>query len=259
MRLKNQHFFIRWFNERVFPLFYLRHQGKSAVVVEAQSGTRFKVRVNTSDILVVWEIWSAKIYDDKRFPIAESDVVVDIGAHIGVFAVRAARQAHRGRVYAYEAYSKNYALLAENRQLNDLDNLHIDNRAVSGHRGEMNFYVPGDNGALGSFLQETDSPMEVVQAMTLADIIAEHSLEQIDYLKVDVEGAEYEILSNCSQETLAKVRCVVMEYHEFVGDTRTHLDLVNLLRSHGFNTVVEGGIFPQKFLFGTGIIKAWRA
>lgn len=258
MRLKNQHFFIRWFNKLVFPLFYLRHQGKSAVVVEAEGGARFKVRVNTSDILVVWEIWKAKIYDDVRFPIAARDIVVDIGAHIGVFAVRAARLAHGGRVYAYEAYSKNYALLAENRQLNGLDNLHIDNRAVSGRRGEMNFYVPGDNGALGSFLQETDSPMEVVQATTLADIIAEHDLEQIDYLKVDVEGAEYDILSNCSQETLAKVRCVVMEYHEFVGDTRTHLDLVDLLSSHGFSIVVEGGIFPQKFLFGTGIIKAWR-
>jgi hypothetical protein len=49
-----------------------------------------------------------------------------------------------------------------------------------------------------------------------------------------------------------------MEYHEFEGHQRNHRDLVKLLKSHGFHVAVEDGIFPQKFLFGTGIIKAWR-
>ena len=100
MRLKNQRFFL-WFNKLLFPVFYLQHQGKSALVVEVEGGARFKVRVNTSDTLVIWEVWKAKIYDDVRLPIGEKDVVVDIGAHIGGFAVQAARLAHRGRVYAY--------------------------------------------------------------------------------------------------------------------------------------------------------------
>ena len=118
--------------------------------------------------------------------------------------------------------------------------------------------MPSDNGALGSLMQETDSPMETVQATTLTDIITENNIQQIDYLKIDVEGAEYDILSSCPPETLAKVKCMVMEYHEFDGDERSHRDLVSLLKTHGFQVAVEDGIFPQKFLFGTGIIKAWR-
>ena len=247
-----------WFNKLAFPLFYLRHQGKSVVLVEAEGGAQFWIRVNSSDVLVIWEIWKAKVYDDVRIPIGAEDVVVDIGAHIGGFAVRAARLAHRGRVYAYEPFSKNYALLIENRQLNGLENLHIENRAVSDRRGKMPLYMPGDNGALGSLMQDTSSSMEMVQATTLSDIITEHGIEQIDYLKVDVEGAEYDILFNCPQETFARVRRVVMEYHDFEGDTRSHRDLVYLLNSHGFKVIVEGGFFLQKFIFGTRIIKAWR-
>jgi len=247
-----------WFNKLVFPFFYLRHQGKQTAVVNADDETRFTVRVNTSDILVIWEIWKAKIYDDTRFPIRANDVIVDIGAHIGGFGIRAAKLAHHGDVFAYEASSKNYALLEKNRQSNNLENLHIHNKAVSRQSGEMKFFMPSDNGALGSLMQETDSPMETVQAVTLTDIVTENNIDKIDCLKVDVEGAEYDILLNCPAEALSKIQRIVMEYHEFEGDQRNHLDLVNLLKSHGFHVAVEDGIFPQKFLFGTGIIKAWR-
>ncbi len=257
MRLKNQRFFM-WFNKIIFPFFYLRHQGKQTIIVNGDDNTQLTVRVNTSDILVIWEIWKAKIYDDARFPIHAEDVVVDIGGHIGGFAIRAAKLATHGQVFVYEASSKNYTLLEKNRQLNNADNLHIHNKAVSHQTGEMKFYIPSENGALGSLMQETDSPVETVQATTLTDIVQDNNLKQIDYLKVDVEGAEYDILLNCPAETLAKVLRIVMEYHEFEGDERSHRDLVNLLQAHGFHVAVEDGIFPQKFLFGTGIIKAWR-
>jgi len=262
MRLTHERFFL-WFNKLIFSFLYLRHQGKSAVVIKVDGGARFKVRVNTSDILVVWEIWRAKVYDDVRIPIGEGDIVVDMGAHIGAFAVRAARLAHRGQVYAYEASAKNYALLTENRQLNNLKNLHIENSAVSDRCGELPLYTPAGNSILGSLLQETSSSIEMVQATTFSDIIAEHALEQIDFLKVDVEGAEFEILFDCSDETLAKIRHLVIEYHDFEGGKRSHLDLVELLNLHGFKVVVEKGIFPQPHWFGTriikiGIIKAWR-
>jgi FkbM family methyltransferase len=262
MRLTNERFFL-WFNKLIFSFLYLRHQGKSVIVIEVGGGARFKVRVNTSDILVVWEIWRAKVYDDVRIPISAGDIVVDMGAHIGAFAVRAARLAHRGQVYAYEASAKNYALLTENRQLNGLKNLHIENSAISDRCGELPLYTPAGNSILGSLLQETSSFKEMVQSTTFSAIIAEHALEQVDFLKVDVEGAEFDILFDCSDETFAKIRHLVIEYHDFEGGKRSHLDLVNLLNLHGFKVVVEKGIFPQPHWFGTriikiGIIKAWR-
>jgi len=265
MRVKNEPFFL-WINKLVWPLFYLRHQGKTAVVVE-EDGARFWVRVNTSDLLMVWEIWRAKAYDDVRIPISKGDTVVDLGAHIGSFAVRAAKQAHPGQVFAYEASGKNYAMLGDNRQLNKLENLYIENSAVSDRRGSMTLYRPADNGMLSSLSHESGSFMETAQAIPFSDIFTDHDIERIDLLKIDVEGGEYDILLNCPEDTLAKVQRIVMEYHEFDLDKRNHLDLVHRLNSNGFTVVVEKGVSSLMDWFGawfggriisTGIIKAWR-
>ena len=214
MRSKRELFY-QWLNRLVFSLFYLQHQGKATAVMQVEDGVQFKVHVNTSDALMIWEIWKAKVYDDARIPIRAGDIVVDMGAHIGAFAVRAARLAQGGQVYSYEASSKNFALLTENRQLNGLENLYVENSAVSNLRGEMPFYTPSDNRILGSLLQNTSSFVENVQTITFSDIITEHSIDQIDFLKVDVEGAEFDILFANPDETLSKTQKIVMEFHEF--------------------------------------------
>ena len=265
MRVKNEAFFLL-INRLFWPLFFLRHQGKSSVVLEEQ-GARFSVRVNTSDFLMVWEIWRAKAYDDVHIPIGEGDIVVDMGAHIGAFAIRAARQARNGHVFAYEASSKNYAMLGENRHLNGLSNLYIENSAVSDKSGTMTLYSPAGNGMLSSLMHESGIFMETVQAITFAEIIQARGIERVDVLKMDVEGAEYDILLKCTDETLTKVQRIVMEYHEFDADRRKHKDLVSRLNSNGFTVVVEKGVSSLMDWFGawfggriisTGIIKAWR-
>ena len=262
MRSKRELFY-QHFNKLVFSLFYLRYQGKATAVMQVEDGVRFKVHVNTSDALMIWEIWKAKVYDDARIPIHAGDIVVDMGAHIGAFSVRAARLAQGGLVYSYEASNKNFALLTENRQLNGLENLYIENSAISNQRGMMPFYTPSDNRILGSLLQSTSSFVEMVPTKTFSDIIAEHAIKQIDFLKVDVEGAEFDILFANPDETLSKTQKIVMEFHEFKDGKRSHHDLVGLLSSHGFEVVVEKAKFPQPSWFGTriskiGIIKAWR-
>ncbi|MCC6498804.1 MAG: FkbM family methyltransferase [Anaerolineales bacterium] len=262
MRLKNERFFV-WFNKLFFSLSYLLHQGKSEVVVSAGGGAKFWVRVNTSDRLMLWEIWKAKVYDDARLPIRETDTIVDLGAHIGAFSVRAARLAPRGQVYAYEPSGGNHALLTRNRQLNDVQNLHIENCAVSGVSGQMTLFTPAGNAIMGSLVQNASGFTESVKATTLHEIIVGHDIQKLDLLKVDVEGAEYDIFFGCPDESMAKIQRVAMEFHEFDSEKRTHRDLVALLEGRGFTVVVENGYFPQPQWFGTGfsrigILKAWR-
>lgn len=232
-------------------------------MVNAKDGARFWVRVNTSDRLMIWEIWNAKAYDDKHLPIGEEDTVVDIGAHIGAFSVRAARLAHHGHVFSYEPSSKNFSMLMKNRLLNEANNLYVEESAVSGRNGRMTLFTPAGNPIMGSLLQGTSAHSETVNVTTIPDIIATQRIARIDLLKMDVEGAEYDILFNCPDETLAKIQRVVMEYHEFAGEKRNRLDLARLLEKQGFHVLVEKGMFPQPHWFGTGIsrigiIKAWR-
>ena len=247
-----------WFNKLVFPFLYLRHIGRQTALVRCSKDSLIKVRVNTSDILLIWEIWRFKIYNDRRFPIRPGDTVLDIGAHIGVFAIWAARQAHEGRVLAYEASSANHQLLVENRDLNGAGNLQVENMAVFDRSGEFAFYQPGKNGALGSMLQDESAHKEIVRATTLDDIFSAHGLETVDYLKMDVEGAEYAILMNSPAWCLEKIRYMVLEYHRFEGHGLGPQDLKDLLERRGFTVELEPGILWQEKLFGTGVIKAWR-
>lgn len=194
----------------------------------------------------------------RSIPINPRDVVIDIGAHIGVFAIWAAQQAHLGVVYAYEASQANFELLVENRHLNQVTNLNVKNLAVFDRRGEYDFYQPGGNGALGSLLQDQGAKKETVTAITLEDLFKENHIDQVDYLKLDVEGAEYPILLDCPAETLQRTRHLVLEYHEFDGAPWEPQDLERHLCLHGFQASREPGLVDHNKLFGTGIMLARR-
>ena len=256
-RLKNQRFFMK-FNRLIFPLFYLKHRGQETAVLPADERTHFKVRVNSSDIFLLWEIYRFRIYADAERPIRPHDTIVDIGAHIGVFTTWAAQQAAAGRVIAYEAARDNFQLLEENVALNSLENVAVRHSAVFFPAGKLAFNQPEGNGALGSVLQAASAHAEEVEAVTLEDIYAAHGLEKIDFLKLDAEGAEYPILLNASPAALGGIGRMVLEYHEFPRLDWNHRDLAAHLENAGFRVRIEGGVPGQGWLFGTGMIRAWR-
>jgi predicted RNA methylase len=138
-RLKKQDLFYT-FQPAGFPLFYVGHWNKETVVVKAVERNRFRVRVNSSDIFLIWEIWKFRVYEDARFPINPQDIVVDIRAHIGVFAVWAAQRAHLEAVYADEASQANYELLVENHRLDQAQYLQVKNLTVFDKPGQYDFY-----------------------------------------------------------------------------------------------------------------------
>jgi FkbM family methyltransferase len=256
-RLRNQNLFLR-LNRLVLPFFYIRHWGRETTVVRGGADSRFVVRVNTTDRLLVWEIWKLGMYQDKRAPIRPNDVVVDIGAHIGVFAVWASRQANQGRVIAYEPSSANYRLLVENVNLNQAGNLLPINAAVFDQAGTYPFYQPGGHGSMGSLMQDKDAHQEHVTAVTLDDVYESNGIDRIDFLKLDAEGAEFPILLNASEKALHGIRRLVLEYHLFKGAPWKPGDLITRLRSEGFTLAEDGDVFGQRALTGTGVIWAWR-
>jgi FkbM family methyltransferase len=255
--LKNQRLFL-WLNRFVLPLFYIRHWGRETTVVRAGGDNAFKVRVNTTDRLLVWEIWKLGMYANKRAPIRPGDTVVDIGAHIGVFAVWAARQARNGRVIAYEPSRGNFTLLVENAGLNRAENLVPVNRAVFDPPGQYAFYQPGGHGSMGSVMQEASARKEMVDAVTLDDIFTNHGIDRIDFLKLDAEGAEYPVLFNASPDALKRIRQLVLEYHVFEGSPWKPEELIAHLRRHGFRVATEGSVLGQRMLTGTGVAWAWQ-
>jgi len=215
------------------------------------------MRVNTYDRLAAHEVWGFEEYKDNRFIIDSSDIVIDIGAHIGAFSVWAARQTPNGRVYAFEPNNENYVFLKENKKLNNLTNLETFNLAVSDKDGEASFFNSDHLSMSHSFFETGAENKTTVRTISLARILEANKIGRVNYLKIDAEGAEYLIILNTPPEILNKVDRIFIEYHDYLDHGHRCKDIENYLASNGFQ-VETGRNFLFRYVFKQGYIKATR-
>ncbi|MBI2587382.1 FkbM family methyltransferase, partial [Candidatus Amesbacteria bacterium] len=203
---------------------------KEVVICRVGSLAKFKIRANTSDRLIISEVWELREYNDSpELTIGPRDRVVVIGAQIGVYSVLAAKKAYRGKIFSYEPYQENFALLKENVALNHLKNVRMFKMAVSGTAGKKMLYVSRSNtGAHTLFPDSRKKGVEIITT-TLEKLISDNKLAVIDLLKIDVEGSEYEIILSASDRTLKKIRRIIMEYHDHIGPGMNHTMIMERL------------------------------
>lgn len=204
-------------------------------VVRLRRGCRFKVRT-PMDVWIIKETCLDRDYERDQVLIEEGWTVLDIGAGFGDFSICVAREHPGAIVYAFEPLPESLALLEENLNLNGIQNVQRFPWAVGGQAGTLLLRT-----ATGRSGQHTTTPSVgegmgeaiSVSSVTLDQIFAELGLGHCDFLKIDCEGAEYEILFHASEQTLRRIRHVAMEYHD--GVTRySHGDLIRLFEQNGF-------------------------
>jgi len=227
---------------------------------------------------LVHQIFSRRVYDPGHLAIGGNDVVVDIGANYGVFTVFAASQTHN-TVYAYEPSPTNFAFLERNIRLNGLNNIVAYQAAVSTTIGSTQlFFDPANDQGhlLSDFLlpdklenSRTSTPHQFAQFVpdssrvekyvavevpttTLQEVMDRHNIEQIDFLKMDCEGAEGAILYTTPREYLQRVRKIAMEFHDFLSSF-THEDIQKRLEETGFITELK-----WEKASPLGYLYAWR-
>ena len=200
-------------------------------------GINLHTRHNRSDFHMIDEIWAYRKYDYFGYRVAPGDVVVDVGANIGTFSLYAATVCGASRVLSFEPFPDNYSILRKNVDENHLRNVTYVNQAVAGERGLRTLRLdPLDCGShslvMGSFGRTVD-----VECCALDDVFKRFSLSKIDYLKMDCEGAEYEILENATSR-LPQISRISMETHT-TADRKAE-DLERLLREYGFEVRLLG-------------------
>jgi FkbM family methyltransferase len=162
--------------------------------------------------------------------------VFDVGAHIGMFTLGAAKRIGDGRVYAFEPAPQTYDILRRHVAYNGWeDRVEAVQAVVSDTEGTMPFYVYGlsmaaslgrDNVALSP--EQFEQPIQEIQvaSVTLDAFCAERGVEP-DLVKIDVEGAELRVLRG-AERVLREVRPVILcEIHphlmENLGDSEAEL------------------------------------
>lgn len=157
------------------------------------------------------------------FSLKPGDVVIDIGAHVGVVSIYLAKRYPGIRVYAYEPVKTNFERLKRNIEANKAEDITAVNMAVTGNgrgvglygNGEMNsggYSIYSTGNTPGNWMGKEPAAANCLDATTLAGIFECHQIDHCKVLKIDCEGAEYEILT-ANEELLDRVEYLRGEFH----------------------------------------------
>jgi FkbM family methyltransferase len=206
------------------------------------------------------DVWSVKetfidgFYEKCGFTIQPSWTVLDIGAAIGEYTVYAAVRAYEGKVFAFEPFPQSADLLARNISLNHLQNTWFFVEAVSSQDGLFTLEMSGDPLQFQTRAHDqAETGRLQVKAAGLGQLFERLEVQRFDLVKLDCEGAEYDILLNLPAETFARIDRIVMEYHDHVT-AYSHLDLVRVLSNSGYHV----DVFPNVVHSYLGYLRAIR-
>ncbi|HSF40181.1 MAG TPA: amino acid adenylation domain-containing protein [Thermoanaerobaculia bacterium] len=242
------------------------------------------------------EVFEQRIYLRHGITLSDGDTVFDVGANVGTFTLFANHHCHRPKVFAFEPMPRTFDMLRTNVELYGLD-VELFNLGVAEAPGEATFTfyprMPGMSGRfasmehdkretasivrswlhqgaseavraivdeeeLSTYLDEQFESEQVVCRLTpLSRVIAEHRVERIDLLKIDVERSEVHVLRGLGDADWEKVRQVVLEVH----DEELLRECREILAGQGFALAVDDHVVVEE-ADGAGarvtMLYAWR-
>lgn len=219
---------------------------KGDIFYELRDGTKQIVRAGSGDRYIFDEIFFYNLYNQKGFELKKEDLVVDIGAHIGIFSLYASKRC--SKVYSFEPFKNNFEKLQKNIKFNNQKNIFPINMAVSGESGKRDLFISKTRDCDHSFYPVgglEGTVKNTVDTISLKDFFNKYNIERINFLKMDCEGGEYDILLNCPKEFLSKIDKIVMEHHN-IGKYEENV-LIDFLGKNNFKVVKRPSDNPVLF------------
>ncbi len=162
-------------------------------------------------------------------------IVIDAGAHAGLYTLVSSLSATV--VIALEPDADNFSILKANVNRNGRSNVVLINSALWARNEPVRFYKRG-NSQLGALAKRKSIVPIVVNALSLESLVEKATqvgTKRVDLLKLDIEGAEFEVVSGSSERAFDRIDRLVAEIHTEHGDVRA---LTTKLARLGFGYVV---------------------
>lgn len=218
-------------------LVFLRLRGK---LIKKGRYKEFKIKIYSDYIFIpdsssflssFKPIFVDKIY--KFNPIQKKPVILDIGANIGLSTIYFSKVYKDANIIAYEADPVIFSYLKKN--CSHLSNMPtLKNKAVWSEDSSLYFKSTGDDA--GKIVSKKDHDTLEVESENISDILTRH--DKIDMLKIDIEGAEIEVMIAAS-EHLRRVKSLFVEYHSICSQDQRLEELLEVLAKVGFRYFIH--------------------
>jgi FkbM family methyltransferase len=167
------------------------------------------------DYKVIDETWNENVYRIHEYQFKDDAVFVDIGANIGSVSLyvdnfnKCRDVMNKIKVYSVEPEPHNLLLLEENIKNNPIENITVVRNAI--WHEPKNVFIT-NKGGNSSILDKSVTESTEVLAITIENLMDIYDIKEIDVMKIDIEGAEFDLIINTPHEILAKINYLVLEF-----------------------------------------------
>lgn len=203
-------------------------------IYQFRNGIKIKVN-DMTDTATVVVVFLKKEYGN----IPDHSTVIDIGSNIGAFSIFAVGTSKRTKVFAYEPMGNSFDLLRQNIKINQFENRVFPFQlGLAAKKGKRKLFIAA-NSPYHSIYHKNKTFIEI-DCITLKDIFDDNGIDSCDVLKVDCEGAEFEILHTAPKEILAKIKEIRLEYHDQPIEGYNIKSLIHKMKKCGFELTFFG-------------------
>ncbi len=181
-------------------------------------------------------LWQFKeIFTDEAYKFTTSStapIIYDCGANVGTSCLYFKKLYPKAHIKAFEADPQIAALLKKNLQINHISGVEVVSKAVWIDEKGIEIGLEGADGA--SLYKE--GLKTLIPSIRLKDFI--EAEKQIDMLKIDIEGAEVQVLEDC-KNSLGNVKHIFIEYHAYLKQTQTLDMILTILSQNHFRYFIR--------------------
>ncbi len=199
----------------------------------------FKNNTNNEAILGVWESLMQKLYLNH---LKKGFIVYDLGAHHGFLSLLAGKLVgNEGHVYAFEALPKNFTVLTRNVELNKIRNVEPIHLAVSDKEGSVSFSNT-INDTANTYISQSPRYSALdhlnVRCNSLDNLVSTGQIALPDFIKIDVEGAEYDVLRGATNLLRDKGPLIYLETHD-IHNPGVEKMCIDFLKQNEYNKILQ--------------------
>lgn len=194
-------------------------------------GRPFKFHDGRSFTNTYRELFQSDIY--KFTASNDARTILDCGANMGLSVLYFASNYPEHRIIAFEPDAEICNVLRENVETFELKNVTIHQKAVWNKKETLSFFTDRGMGGRVEQSYKDQKPVEI-EAIPLSDFLT----EDVDFLKIDIEGAEETVLTGC-KDILYKANHIFFEYHNSIKEPQALHKMLELVSSQGFTYYIK--------------------